>query len=397
MRNKKPDILIIASSFISSFFVFTVLLFVYENANVSGTIAKALLVGACFALPALAAFICIHISAKVRQRKVKIELPALISGGTALMLILSFAAGFIGQLVYSFRINKEVTVTEGNSDIVLLLDDSGSMVPYTTNVRTASAAFVEGLSEKSRLALGIFAEVIGSFEDLVVMDDAGKQKIKDSFDPKYRFAGGTNFDIALQKASECLSATDEDTVKAVVMVTDGCDDVVSQNIQKHYINNDIKLYTIRIAGSEGKETQDLIDFVNKTGGFDTSIDMNSDPDAGLHELIDAFASITGSVESETKTEFSDGLLVYDEDLAAYKAVVRLIFIFILTLLVQLLYFRNISVKTVIANIITSVLACALLTFAVEISGVIVTVTASAALIFTAFAQMNIGEETDSNV
>ena len=389
MKKQKIDKITFAVTYIVSFICFDIL--TIEKMVSANSIARAFLVGLSFALPAFAAFAALHISAK-RRRKVKIQLPALLSSVTAIILALCFALGFIGQLVYSFRINKEETIIEGGCDIVLMLDDSGSMASYSSDVRTASIAFADSLSMSCRLAVGIFAQTVGYFEDLTVMDSTGKQKIKNFFNN--RFAGSTDLNAALKQAYICLMSNDEGKQKSVVIVTDGCGSI-DEDVKKEYINNNIALYTIRISGSEGDGTEDLIKFVNKTGGFDTAIDLTSGTERGVEDLAQAFSNISGRIDVETSAGFADGLLIYDEDVSIYRALIRLITLIILAALVQMLYFRKLDAKAIIGCIISAVIACAFMTFMPTLGYASTLITSVA--IFTVFAKLNIKEGAVSDV
>lgn len=388
MNNKKFGLMLTFVSFLTSLFVYMGLAGLCEDIDSSSPLLRAAAVGAALAAAPLAAFIAMHISAVLRKR-VKVQLPKLLSIAAFFTVILAFAVGFGGQILYSMKINKETKKAEDiNSDIVLMLDDSGSMKNYYDDVRNASIAFVEKLPESSRAAAGIFAYKVGAFEDLTQMDMNGKKRIRD-FLLSNNFGGGTNFDAALEKAYSCLMAKkDENTNRAVVFITDGID-IISQKIRNDYINDNIKLYTIRLTNDSTGMAKDLVDFAIQTGGADTIVTVNGSNVTGLDEMLKAFETITSSLETEKKLDFNEGMILYDDSVSVYGVIIRTVVFLIIIMLVQILYFRKLSAGNMAGDILTAAAASAVVTAAGEMSLFVLSAVSAAAFMYTAYVKLEI--------
>ena len=393
MKKNKIEIPMSILSFFVSLLSYGGMLYIYQKQSFSEPIMKAAAAGAIFALPPLLSLTAMHISAHLR-RSIKIKLPKLLSGMTILMLFLSFAAGFAGQLLYSLHREEIENKEEISSDIVIMLDDSGSMLSFADVVHAAAMTFVDGLSENCRAAAGIFAAKVDAFEGLTYMTPDGKQKIKDLIS-KNNFAGGTDFNEALNKAYDCLMGNNtQNTRKTVVLITDGQAEI-DDSIKNKYLADNIQLYSVRISGSEGAFTNELIDFVTHTGGFDTAIDLSTNSDDAINHLAQAFENISVVVDTETVTNFSDALMVYDANNTVPSILIRTAAFILLVLFVQILYFRKLSAGSFFGDMLFAVAASYMTGIAAGMQLVWLCAASSALLLFTAFTGLHL-EETSNN-
>lgn len=387
-------------TFISSYLVYAGLLSIFSKATFSGTMTQAAAVGLSLTLPLLTAFITMHISA-LSNKRMKIRIPRFASVLSVAVILFSFAAGFAGQILYSLKTEDtepDISTVDINSDIVIMLDDSGSMYidPDTANItRSAAISFVDSLPSSSRCGAGIFSHRVGEFQDLVQLDIQGKNTIKDFFSNAY-LGGATDFDSALIAAYDCLmNHKDENTNKAVIFITDG-DALISDSTKSKYLDNGIKLYSIRISSSQTL-ADDLVEFAENTGGSDFLIDSDSGTIADEKQLTDAFTTITTEVEIEKTIESTNGLIIYDEDISFYKVIIRFITILLIVILAQLLYFGHISALSGVGVLISAVGATASMTVAPLIPSLWISSFIVAALMYTVFASLDTESESENNV
>ncbi len=386
---KKFDVLTAGVTFGVSFLFCVLSIVVLREVKPAG-VAAALAVGISFFVTALASFAAMRIVSAARK-SLTVNLPSLKFGFAALLLLLCFIVGFAGQFLYSFRIVRseqpEPEPPRG-SNIALLLDASGSMEDYVDTVTAASVLFTESLSENCSLYAGIFDFYVKDSEPLTVMDPAGKAKMTAFLENRYVLGGMTNIDHPLQTAKDVLNAQNDGKEKAVVMLTDGFVKFLTQT-KNDYLADQIKLYTIRIAGSENKDADELVDFVNATGGFDTVISdatMQSDMEA----LKKVFQAITQEVDQPgVTTEFSDGYVLYDETVSASRVAIRFAVFVLLVVLVQLLLIGRMDLPGILVSAAAAILTTAGVTLAGYAEMVPVCALLPAICVYTALIRLNV--------
>ena len=394
MDRKQLDVVGAAASFLLSFAAFAGMLFLLRETAPQTPLARALAIGAVFAVPALVGYIAVRAAAALR-RDLTVQMPPVFSVAVVVMLLLSFAAGFAAQYAYSYDTYEVRETKKGHdsSDIVMMVDDSGSLVPYFEPLRNVANAFVDGVSDDCNLAAGLFARKIGDFVDMAVMDSAGKQAVKKMLEADNRFAGGSDLDLAIRTAYDCFTSQNSSKrPRAIVLLTDGQGEIDDDLIDM-LKEEDIRLYTVRIAGSDGPGTSDLLTAVKSTGGADIEISDTFSADTDdLDKFMEQFEEIAGSVSSKTVKEFGERLLAYDEESPTLaRILIRLAAVFAVVLCVQLLYLRRISVIAVLADFLSAVAVCAAMTFAPRLSsaatGVVLSAAAAAAGIYTWYVML----------
>ena len=393
MERKRFDVLGAAVSFVLSFASLAGMLFAVRAAEPSSPFGRALAVGAVLFVPALVGYIAVQAAGRLRT-DLSVQMPAAISAGAAIALAASFLVGAAGQFAYSYRTSeiRETTKGHDSSDIVMMIDDSGSLVPYYATLRAVANAFVDGVSENSSMAAGLFARKIGDFTDMAVMDADGKREIKKMLADENRFAGGSDLDLALQTAYEAFAAQGPSKrPRAIVLLTDGRD-LIESDIVSALKEEKIRLYSVRIKGSEGDGTSALLSAVKETGGSDIEIPKDfSLGEDDLDDFMKQFEEIAGTVTTRTERGFEDVLLVYDDaDPEVPVVLIRFVVLFIVTLCVQYLYVRKMSVAAVLLDFLLTVAVCAVMTFAPAVSpavGVLLSAAAAAAGVYTWYVML----------
>lgn len=320
--------------------------------------------------------------------------------------VLVFALGVGGEYVY-MRSSEEVTKKETtekevaskeNVDVVLLLDDSGSMEGYGYEPLRDDAAreFINGLDESTQLQVYGFAGPVDSplASALLPMDDSGKTTARDYISTIDCY-GITDFDFALEFALETLTTDPNvrpDSKKAVILLTDGEAYNLLGSCFQDYLDQGIQLFTIRIYEFDnlGDDTQRLIDLANSSGGHDEQLkpdaDGKIDSSAILKAFQNAFASTSTAPTTKTstseKTVYTDDLLICSESVSFWKVILRTVALMIVAVLFGCGYFGRFSliyaligcgvgaILTVLAALIGSVLIASLISGALLATAVV---------------------------
>lgn len=287
--------------------------------------------------------------------------------------------GGAGQLLYGFTIETTEEVIDGGpieqgaSDIVLLMDYSGSMrngtMDRTDSAEKAAIMLVEGLEEECRLQVIPFAG--RAFEEgtqLRSMDEEGKKDTID-FLSNIDHEGGTDFDAALWAAYSALTLNGNSASgtaganpnQVVILMTDGQDSVGSA-VRSNYLAQDcdIRLYSVRFVSDDSRSSKDreLISLVERTGGFDTEIKVNADGNISIDELLEALQTvIEGEVETREVERYTWGMqnLTYgSESLNIYRRILRVLVFFLYGVAVTWVYYYRITFKGILFNLAAAV-------------------------------------------
>jgi VWFA-related protein len=148
----------------------------------------------------------------------------------------------------------------------MVLDYSGSMIPYTTNVQNSAKSFIDLLDP-----INDEAEVIKFATDIVVMQSftqdyvALKAAIDAPFPPLYPRSGTALYD-ALDNSIRSLSSRSNLRHHVIVAVSDGQDDLSAKSIDDviaSAVYNNVQVFTIGIGIPDNTVMQQL---ATETGG-----------------------------------------------------------------------------------------------------------------------------------
>ncbi|MBR0509532.1 MAG: VWA domain-containing protein [Clostridia bacterium] len=321
--------------------VFAVMLIITRRVASSGAFVRALMTGLCFALPPLLGYTFMAMTPFFRRR-LRVKMPPLISLITAITLVGTLLIGIGGQYLYSIHFKKKVKVLPNfnGADIVLMVDDSGSMGSYKQPVREACKVFVENVPDTNRIAVGIFTEKIDPqlVMDLTPMDAAGKEAAKQMLD-RPGTSGGTDLNLPLERAADILKQNNRPDQKRVVfIVTDG-QGYVNPSFLDEYLNENISLFTLRISGMDGFGMDDLNKIAMETDGLSIEIPSGSLDD--MKTLASSFEDINKSIQSNSRIYFAHELMLYDSTTpTVFGVLIRLICFLGVALLTHLLYYRK---------------------------------------------------------
>lgn len=425
MRNRRFDVAAALVSFGAAALVFALFLGIYSWIPKISPFLEPLFTGFALMLAAAAVFGALAVLNRIRSTKV--EMPPLFSGFTALMLALLLVAGAAGEAVYSLDfstqrvkvgedVQKEKVRYEENADIVLLLDDSGSM--YNAHIsevfREGCDTLIDSVSENCRMSGCVFADEAedGAIIDLAKMDNNGKAKLKETI---HKQPGGrahdNDFYGALDIAYEMLkNAGGENRHCIIVMFTDGIEmgsllsHRFSQEQNEKLLSAGIEVYSVRPNQSADLCSDTFKDLVTENGAYperDNIVPINGGA-LDLSGVIDVLNDVTQREEErETITpiyqdqpnfRFTEGTLLYDNrnPVSPYRTVVRLVAMAVISFLLQLLFFRKLHIG-LLPGIGAGLIAALLSSLGGAVSVWGINVIAIALLMYTVFAFLEISD------
>lgn len=345
-------------------------------------VASSIGVGILFLAISLVGFIITRIVIKLRSDKMNIQASKRHPAVIAAALLLAFAAGSAGQYIYA---KEKETIIE-DTDIVLLIDCSGSMTTIKDDCYGAACKLIDSMDSTCTVKIISFAGDIGcefrtdfekAFEqtEFINADQKGKQELND-FINNIDIIGGTEFNYPLKAAHKYLDGRKNN--KAVIMLTDGVADVDS-SIADTYKNSDITLSTIRISsGYENLYSVSIGDIAKKTGGFDKEILYDSSGNVDYSEVLEAFEDAFDASRNETVCR---GNIVFGDSTEPLKLTVQIAAYVILSLIISVLYYGK---NKIVFFAVSAVLGAAVAAAAVLGDSEILVCIAAAVLISGAY-------------
>lgn len=345
---------------------------------------------------------CLGLRLGLKIRHIRIELPGKHRMTAILCAMLIFVAGAAGQCLFMMDTEDYTIRTGGDTvDLVLLLDGSSSMdsLGYQEARNDAAAEFIESLNEDTMLqVIGYHGGIISAYTSyLLEMTDDNKEALVDLV-RDMDSVGTTNYNTALSAALETLTGSDarEDSVKAVILLTDGFEGDLDSDTISSFEASGAMLFTVRITTS-GSDTQirDLIDLAESSGGFDLALMPDASGDISSGDLSEAFADAFAEASefSGKKLVFSGTIMLYDEheeDLTLWQILVRFVTILLCMIAASLVYYGRTDRHSLGKNAVCALLLSVLLIILGD-SFLFLRMLPIALLLGTAFVSMEITE------
>jgi len=283
------------------------------------------------------------------SRKYKIQRSRFWIPAFLLACLFLFGIGSGGQALFMY--SKEEITVPASTDMVLLLDASGSMDSsgYIQPRTDAACRFVDSLSDDNRLQAISFAGTVLDSTNLVNMDAQGKNTLT-QFIQGIDSVGATDFNAPLRQAMETLNQYGRaDCGKAVILLTDGDGDL-NTDVINTYLRSNVKVFTVRISSDPylSYDARTLVDFAVDTGGFDVQLTPAADGSVNPADMLKAFRDAFQAT-SETRVNMSKDLLVYAEQTTFWQFALRVLVFVLCAVLIGIGYFGQFSLKTSIAN------------------------------------------------
>ena len=204
---------------------------------------------------------------------------------------------------------QDVWDTSGykNVEVVLVIDDSGSMSwNDSSNQRlNVSKQLIDKLPQNNKAGIVKFTSSTYLLTDPITSD---KDYVKSFLTTSYfRSNGGTSMYQAINKAFALFEANDEDTLKMMIVLSDGetSDTSLHKSVVQKANDNKIKIFTVGLGSSSSYFTRYLKPLADNTAGaFYLASNAN--------ELNDIYKDINEKIDIETDSD-SDGIPDYYED------------------------------------------------------------------------------------
>lgn len=381
-------------SLLSAFIVLTLLLTLLYYTFDIGWIYRALMTGLITAITPLAVYTCVKMFSKLRK-KVKINFPVLSASFTAILMVVLFVTGAVGQCLYSLQIETVAPQKDAKeADMVLLFDDSGSTNEdgYSSAARQACEKFIDRLDSSTRLSAIVFSTKIDNFIDLRKMDSTGKSNLKNALNVAGT-GNGTNLVAAFTKAHDILTGGKDSTLKTVFVITDGSG-VVPSDLANLFANDSITVQIIR-PDKDAPFVTELAAFATTGGGSDNTVPLsgnsyNADDILNVMKELSTKLGIGYSESASTQITFADGLLLHDTKSSIVRflnVLIRFLVFIVISLLTQYFYFRKMDLSSVLFCLLNSAIACALVTIGGAVSLGIVTILGLSLFIYTIFVRL----------
>lgn len=331
---------------------------------------------------------------KIKIHKSPGQIAALI-----LAIVIIICAGAGGQAL--FLLTRTEYVSGGDVDAVLLLDASGSMDMngYSDPRTEAATAFVDGLDGSTYLKLISYAACVLDETQLLDMGSSSDKTTAADFIEAIDSTGTTDYNAALEAAVETFktdSDVRDDTVKAVILLTDGLSDEdsvdIDSSIAQDFEDYGIKLYIIRIAesGTDTGNIESILNIVDSSGGSDQIIDPSSDGDENAQKILEAFESAFEEA-SYSKTGLGEGyIMILSQDLTFFQVLIIFITFLLCAVFFQIGYYAKTDGVSLIINLVCAAVVCIVILAAG--GNFIVRIIFAALLIGTALVSPNIEEK-----
>lgn len=397
MRAKKFSVSAWAASLIGS--LLGAVIMAPSNWPLDSSKSRVIWAGAFFLVVFLCGFLGLQLALRL-SRKYKVALRRNWIIALLLAGVMLFGLGAGGQALFMY--SKETVFIPAEVDMVMLLDASGSMDAegYSIPRTNAACQFVDSLGSTNNLQAISFAATVLNSSPLSVMDDAGKQSLKE-FIQSIDSTGNTFFNAPLKEALRTLQTNGRESAnKAVILLTDGLpldwNEGIPSDIINGYLSSNVKIFSIRISKLTvlDPRAQALADFAISTGGSDTQLIPNADGSIDAADMLAAFQNAFQAT-SETKVNMKNDLLVCSDGATAWQILVRAVTMMLCAIVFGFGYFGKIHIKTMLLNILMGFILAGLVTL---LGGVGYSICAPLLCLMMAAAYVSInfsmGEEID---
>ena len=185
--------------------------------------------------------------------------------------------------------------------VALLVDRSGSVSPYITELRRIATRTLQQLKPVDQVALFSFAGSVDRIEDLTT----DRQRIADSI-AGIQAGGGTNINDALYEAAEYLGKAAPDRRHAIIMVSDNqatVDSLASEGeVIMESMETDTVVYSIKTQGKSDLLTIDLPSLIIGAEGV-SRIARETGGEVLKASNISSLDSVLGSVISRLRKRY----------------------------------------------------------------------------------------------
>ena len=337
-------------------------------------LGRILICGLCLACTLFFGYMGIRVALWLKRTKYR-EAP--VKRNVAFVLLLTFVIGCVGQLLYSLEFKTFTRVVEGEMDskgahVVLLMDDSDSMLGMEDACAEAACNFIDSLDEKISLQFASFTYHVKEASQFLPMNDTNREEMKTFIRNKADAVGGTEFNAPLKMALETLKNNQAEGCRSVIiLLTDGVASVAdSIKAQLNDETNDIFFFTVRLTeDGEGDKSNELVRALTELADQDFAIAPDANGKVDVTEVTSAFrnalTSAAGQVTEEYKklTIGTDFILEFDSVGSVARNAVKVAVFALYAVLVAMVYYGPQSGKSILLHLVIG-LVCGL-AYAIE--------------------------------
>ncbi len=284
-------------------------------------------------------------------------------------VLIGCVIGAAGQAVFgldieSQKVKSDEKIKTKETNVVLLMDYSGSMDYYIADETEVTCQLIDGLDKNVSMQIVAFSDTVEprAVSDFLPLTDANKDNLKDFVRNIDIWHGGTNFDLPLEVAFNTLSDNEKKDCRSVVlMLSDYAPGGYTFTNQKGQQIKDegFEVYSVRITyqGGENIDPNDqFAQFVDK----DIPIVKAADGSIDTEELLGALTESVKGTREKTKTKnkliLGEELLTAQSDAALWKIIIRAVFFSLFSMAAGYVYYGFEDTKKLLINAAPGLLA-----------------------------------------
>ncbi|KGE19261.1 vWA domain-containing protein [Paenibacillus wynnii] len=183
-----------------------------------------------------------------------------------IMLVLLFGVGAVTEFVYELNFGGAKPV----KDVVLVIDDSGSMMQSDPNNSryTAAQALVKRMDKDNQVAVLTFSDVASVAQPMTSLaNPADIDRVTSAIASLQTTEGGTNISGALSEAMSVINGDEAaDRGAMVILLSDGFSEFDTSRELQNYLDRGVKVNTIGLGLDDPSGSYLLQDIATTTGG-----------------------------------------------------------------------------------------------------------------------------------
>ncbi|MDQ0195468.1 vWA domain-containing protein [Paenibacillus wynnii] len=183
-----------------------------------------------------------------------------------IMVVLLFGVGAVTEFVYELNFGGAKPV----KDVVLVIDDSGSMLQSDPNNSryTAAQALVQRMDKDNQVAVLTFSDIASVAQPMTSLaKPADIERVTSAIASLQTTEGGTNISGALSEAMSVINGDEAaDRGAMVILLSDGFSEFDTSRELQDYLDRGVKVNTIGLGLDDPSGSYLLQDIATTTGG-----------------------------------------------------------------------------------------------------------------------------------
>ncbi len=365
---KKFDILAPVLSAVFGFLGVEAAYLIFKTFRTGTVMSNVVLAVVYFLLPMVMGFLGLQLALLINRKKFKT------AGGPGVwirmiaVLVVMAILGGAAQLLYCIEVQRYSTerVVENKapgSNVIMLMDISGSMSNERDACVEAACSLVDGLDATTSMQFIAFESIVKPeyTSRFLSLDATNKQEIKTVIQ-NVNTKGGTNFNYPLEEAIKTLEDNHQKDFRSmIIMITDGREASVGQDVQNKLKNSSvgIEFFTLRVITAGEATTQhekDLAALATKDFPLMQQTNGSLDVSTVAQTLQEAFNHKEIVIDWHEKLGMgSDMLFVQSEQSFWWRPVVSIVIFALYSVLLSVAYYGMPGILSLILSLATGAL------------------------------------------